>query len=113
MPEEAELYYPCLGQLRYFDRLVQPKSIYYKNPNKELIFYNKIAECKQKRVNVPEFLCKSNLLRYEMRLTKNIPNQMNMNEVQLLNLFEEEFYMNIIDKWEQFFMQIFNGDQQK
>lgn len=107
MNEEPNAYYPLLGQLRHFTRLEQPKTIYYKNPNKELIFYNKIAECKNKRVVIPTFLHNCNLLRYEMRLCKNIPNQMNMSEVLMSNLYEETFYMKIINNWEQHFKQIF------
>lgn len=107
MNEEPNAYYPLLGQLRHFTRLEQPKTIYYKNPNKELIFYNKIAECKNKRVAIPTFLHHSNLLRYEMRICKNIANQMNMSEVLMSNLYEEAFYMKLINDWEQHFKQIF------
>jgi hypothetical protein len=107
MNEIPNAYYPLLGQLRHFTRLEQKTTINYLNPNKELIFYNKIVESKNKRVEIPTFLKNSNLLRYEMKFCNDLPNQMNMSEVLMSNLYEETFYMKIIDNWEQHFKQIF------
>lgn len=96
----TELYYPYLGESNYFKRLVQPQSLYYNNGLRVKLFYNKVAEAKKKRVFVPEIWQDKNVLRYELRYVSRLPQQFNVNKVIAKTLFEEQFYINLIDRWQ-------------
>lgn len=93
------IYYPYLGEALHYQRLVQPKSIYYQNGLRIKLFYDKIAECKRSGIVVPQILSNDNLLRYELRFTNKLPKQFNCTEVILENLHDETFYMAILDRW--------------
>ena len=94
-----ELYYTYLGESTNYKRLIQPKSVYYSNGLRTKLFYNKVAEVKSKRVLVPEIWQGKNVLRYELRYTSRLPKQFNVCKVQAKNLYEEDFYMSLIDRW--------------
>lgn len=99
MKFEPSIYYPYLGEAQHYQRLVQPKSVYYKNTLKTKLFYDKVAECKSKGVIIPQVLSSSNLLRYELRFLERLPKQFNLAEVLLETLHGEDFYMAILDRW--------------
>lgn len=99
MEFKPAVYYPYLGEARHYQRLVQPKSVYYVNGLRTKLFYDKIAECKKKGVVVPQILSNDNLLRYELRFIGKLPKQFNCAEVLLENLHDEKFYMAILDRW--------------
>jgi len=99
MNYEPELYYPLLGESTRYKRLPNPQSIYYNNSLRVKLFYNKVAEVKHKRVIVPEIWKGKNVLRYELRFTSRLPQQFNCNKVQAKSLYEEGFYIDIIDRW--------------
>ena len=56
MQHEHKAYYDLLGTCQHFKRLEQPKSVYYNTSNKQLIFYNKIAEGRHKGLTPPCYL---------------------------------------------------------
>lgn len=99
MDYEPEQYYPMLGESTRYKRLLQPKSVYYSQGLRTKLFYNKVAEVKSKRVIIPEIWEGKNVLRYELRFTSRLPQQFNCYQVQAKNLYEEGFYINIIDRW--------------
>ncbi len=99
MNYEPEIYYSFLGDSERYSRLTQPKSVYYTNGLRTKLFYNKVAEVKAKRVIVPEIWQGKNVLRYELRYTTRLPQQFNVSKVQAKNLFDELFYINLIDRW--------------
>ena len=94
----VESYYNSLGDARHYKRLLQPQSINYTNQSRQLIFYNKIAEAKSAGVVIPPIYQNSNLLRYELRFLKGVPKQFQQ-EVTAQTLYNEEFYIKVIDKW--------------
>jgi hypothetical protein len=95
----TELYYPYLGESSYFERLIQPQSLYYNNGLRVKLFYNKIAEVKKKRLLIPEIWQNKNVLRYELRYISRLPQQLYVNKVLAKTLYEEQFYINQIDRW--------------
>ncbi|MFN7913175.1 MAG: phage/plasmid replication protein [Bacteroidota bacterium] len=97
----AELYYPYLGESNYFKRLVQPSSLYYNNGLRVKLFYNKVAEAKKRRVLLPEIWQDKHVLRYELRYVSRLPQQFNINQVKAKTLFEERFYINLIERWKE------------
>jgi hypothetical protein len=100
MKNPVYFYYDLLGDKRYFKRLQAAKeSLYYKTKIKQLIFYDKLAESKAKRVNVPDVYMNSNLLRYEMRFTGRLSKQFNLTEVTASTLINERFYIGILNQW--------------
>lgn len=98
MKHPTSNYYYFLGSSNYYNRFKQPNSIYYNNHKKIKLFYDKILECEDKKVNLPQFINNRNLLRYELRLMNRINKQLN-NDIRLSSLHNEDIYINIIDLW--------------
>lgn len=94
-----ETYYPYLGESKHFKKLMQPNSVYWQNGNRTKLFYNKIAEAKAKRLEVPKLWQGQNVLRFEARWQKRLTNQFNVPEIKAETLHEEKFYMMVFDKW--------------
>ena len=96
-----EVYLNHFGALDKAARLEQqPNGLYYRHnrdPKWELVFYDKIKELKR---HIPELYKNQNVLRYEYRLMNNVAKQMRMQAVLGASLYEEDFYMKIIDMWE-------------
>ena len=94
-----QTYYTLLGNSKGLKRLIQPASLQYVNGSKTLLFYNKVAECKDKRQVIPEVWTNKNILRYELRYTKRLPKHFNTDSVKVSDLYNEEFYMAMVDRW--------------
>jgi len=92
-------YYQYLGQKPYFKRLQStPDTLYYNNHQRQLVFYDKQKEAKEKGVQVPEILKNANLLRYELRYTKRINKQLNA-DVTAGKLYVRPFYDGLCENW--------------
>ena len=100
MKYEPEAYYNFLGECQHYNRLPQPKSLYYSNGLRQKLFYNKIAEGKAKGLILPDVWIGQNVLRYELRLTSRLPKQFNLPEITAKTLSDEKFYMGLFDKWQ-------------
>lgn len=100
MNNEPEVYYPLLGQSQYYSKVKYPHSVYYSNMNRTKLFYNKVIEGKKKGCNLPELWKGRSVLRYEMRYKKGINKQFNSN-VLASSLYDESFYMKLLDKWQE------------
>jgi hypothetical protein len=94
-----QAYFNHLGPAQYYTRLEQPDSVYYSNSKRNLVFYNKVKEATAKREPIPELYRGRNVLRYEMRLKKRLREQFKRPEVKASLLFEEKFYIELIDWW--------------
>jgi len=101
MTYEVPVYFNHLGLLQYYNRFEQAHSLYYQNNKRQLVFYNKVREYTDKGLTIPELFKTRNTLRYELRFKNRLCNQFNMPEVKASHLFNEQFYMNIIDRWHQ------------
>ncbi len=95
----AEVYLNHLGLLKYSQRLRQPNSLYYVQSGGLLCFYDKNKEQQSKRDAVPDLYKGRNVLRYEQRYTKRIASQMNVPQVTASTLYDETFYMCLLNRW--------------
>ena len=96
---ETPVYYNHLGLLQYYNRLEQNRGLYYNNNNRLLVFYDKVAEYKHKGLPVPEMYQNRNVLRYEMRFTRQLLKQFNTPQLIAEMLYDEQFYIDIINRW--------------
>lgn len=95
----TEVYLNHLGLLKYSQRLRQPNSLYYVQSGGLLCFYDKNKEQQSKRDAVPDLYKGRNVLRYEQRYTKRIASQMNVPQVTASTLYDETFYMCLLNRW--------------
>lgn len=104
---ETDVYYNHLGLLPDFNRLEQNKGIYYNNNNnKILVFYDKIADYKHKNLHIPEMYQNRNVLRYEIRFKKQLLKVFNLPQLRAELLYNEQFYIDIINKWHEAYKNI-------
>lgn len=107
MKHPVEAYFHDLGELRYFVRRPDKDGLYYdRGKNMQLIFYDKNKEAKTKQMTVPYYTKNENLLRYELRFKKRLTKALNMPSVKVSHLTQEEFYMKVVDRWEEEFNNI-------
>jgi hypothetical protein len=99
MNEPAENYYSFLGECTHYKKMVQPSSLYFQNKLKTLLFYNKVAEGEYRKQDIPMVWQNRNVLRYEMRYTSRLASQLNMPIVMAKDLYSENMYIELIDKW--------------
>lgn len=94
-------YYSGLGSKPNYTRLqAHPDTLYYNQQNKQLIFYDKTKEAAAKAALIPPTLIGCNLLRYEMRYTKNVQRLMKLpDQVTGATLTDGRFYYSIIQHW--------------
>ncbi len=100
------VYLPYLGVSQYYQRLVQPQSLYYRNAKRTLVFYDKVAECKAEGADLPDIWAGKNVLRYEGRFMRRLPEQFNRAALTLADLTDERFYIGIVDRWVKEFLAI-------
>lgn len=94
-----EVYLNHLGMLKYATRLQEPNGVYYKRTGGRLCFYDKNREQKNNREPIPELYEGRNVLRYEQRYTNRISSQLKVCEVTGGMLYNEAFYIDILNRW--------------
>ena len=99
MQYEPKVYYPYLGESQYFKRYIQPESLYYKNGNRTKLFYDKPTEAKSKGYKIPEVWTLKNVLRYEIRYRRRLNKQLKEPEIKAGTLYEEKFYIKLINRY--------------
>ena len=99
MKHPPAVYYPYLGDCHHFKRFAKATSLYYENGNKTKLFYDKIAEVKYRGIQVHDILQNQNLLRFELRFMQRLDKTFNVEEVTAQMLYDETFYMAMIDRW--------------
>lgn len=99
MNHEKGIYFDHLGNLQHFQRHRQNNGLYYSNLNKTLLFYEKTHEQTIKGQPIPEMYKGRQVLRYEQRYKKRLLQCFNLPELKAFKLFDELFYINIIDRW--------------
>ena len=94
-------YYSSLGAKKYFERLqATNNTLYYNNHKQQLVFYDKTKEAQTKGSIIPPIFEDKNLLRYELRYTKRLNKQLNKGcLLQAKDLYEQNFYYNLIQTW--------------
>ncbi|MGE0018019.1 MAG: phage/plasmid replication protein, partial [Draconibacterium sp.] len=99
MQHESNLYYPYLGESQYYKRLEQNNGLYYNNKKRQLLFYGKVQEQKDKRQSIPELYQNRNVLRFELRFLHRLTNQFNQPEITAGLLYDENFYRDLVKRW--------------
>lgn len=94
-----QVYLNHLGVLSYFHRLPQPNSLYYSKRGRQLVFYDKIQEQKEKGEPIPELYQSSNVLRYEQRYMGRLGEAFKVEAVNGSMLYDERFYIELLDRW--------------
>lgn len=100
------IYYPFLGTLTRFNRLVQPSSIYYNQSSKRLLFYDKTKWAKQTRNHIPNEFIGEHLLRYELVINKNINRFFKKDKVLLKHLCEDYIFRTLLNAWKEYYNKI-------
>lgn len=96
---ETSLYLPYLGSNGRYIRLEQPKGLNYKITGRELSFYDKISEMKKRNDFIPPLYEGKNVIRYEKRYERNLTKYFNREMILAETLYEEQFYVSIINDW--------------
>lgn len=99
MKYDEKIYYPYLGEAQYYNRLAQNNGLYYNNQLRQLVFYGKEYEQKLKRQPIPELYQNRNVIRYEMRLRKQLRQQLKQPEITAGLLYDETFYKGLVTRW--------------
>jgi len=106
MKYNEKIYYPYLGEARYYTRFAQNNGLYYNNHVRQLVFYGKDFEQKLKRQPIPELYRNGNVLRYEMRFKKQLRQQLKRSEITAGLLYDETFYSGLVTRWKDEYLSI-------
>ncbi len=101
-------YLSLLGGIRHFKRFpYDHEGLRYKNGVRQMVFYNKVKEYRDKKqsVQIPEVFQGRNVLRYELRFTGRLKQQFG-SEIKALDLYNENFYIGIVNRWKNAYSEI-------
>ena len=93
------LYFNYLGTNARFERFQSKAGLNYMVTNRQLVFYDKIAEMKSKREPIQELYQNRNMLRIESRYKKGVAQYFNRPILTANDLYNEQFYMAVNDDW--------------
>ena len=96
---KSSAYYPLLGASGQYQRTIYKNSLYWKVEQRENIMYDKKKDAIAKGMSIPDFLINQNLSRFETKLKKKILNQLNRASLKASDLYQETFYMSMLDNW--------------
>lgn len=103
--EPADTYFPYLGDAPYYFRIPCDSTLYYKNKSRTMCFYAKDKELKQKGQPIDEEFQGKHILRYELRLLKNVKGYFRR-KVYGHYLSDSAFFQNAACQWWGEFMKI-------
>lgn len=105
MKADTNVYLQHLGEMRKpaATRLPQKDGLYYSGKNTQLAFYNKNREQSRKGNPIPELYKGRQVLRYEYRYIHRLPEELGVNRVTANLLYDEQFYMQLVDTWRKSF----------
>jgi hypothetical protein len=99
LTHSVNAYYEYLGSAPRYNKLIAPTGITYSNSRKAMVFYDKIAEHKKKKYFIPQEYQSENLLRYEMRFLKRLPQIFKRPAVTVSDLINEDFYRELLTRY--------------
>lgn len=97
--QNPQSFFTFLGECNHYKRSTLSKSLYYQNGMRTKLFYNKVAEGKAKGQTIPPIWANKHILRYELRYTSRLPHQFNKAQIQAIDLYNEVFYMDMVERW--------------
>lgn len=106
MKHPTEVYFNHLGSYYPSKRLEQPDGLYYSKHDTLLVFYDKVKEQRAKGQPIPELYSNRNTLRYELRYKARLKDTFKVDKVSGAMLYEEKFYMDIVKRWKNAYMDI-------
>lgn len=111
-------YLSKLGTMPRLERVqVTPTSIRYEGRGKQhpkvFTFYDKLADAASKGMEYPEGWQGQNLLRYEIRLSGRLPQQLSVPEVTASTLTEKPFYRLMVKRYQDYYFNISKQNQVK
>jgi hypothetical protein len=106
MKLDGNIYYPYLGEAQYYSRLEQNNGLYYNNQKRQLLFYGKVKEQKEKQQPIPELYKNRNTLRYEFRFRSRLREQLKKPEITAGLLYDEDFYRELVKRWKNEYLSI-------
>ena len=102
---KPQYYYRFLGHLTRFYRHSDKSSLYYNQGCKKLLFYDKIKDARAKQMPIPQQYQNKNVLRYEMRLVKQVK-KFFKRDVLAKDLTDKQLYNYLLDKWYEYYKEI-------
>lgn len=100
------IYYPYLGNHSRFTRHPQESSLYYNQRSKKLLFYDKIKEAKNKKMDIPIQYIGENLLRYELVLKKDVARFLKYNSLLVQDLSTDVLFKKLLHIWYTYYKSI-------
>lgn len=100
------VYYPYFIELAHHKRESKANGLYFTNSNYSNLFYGKLKEQKLKGADIPQWLENQNILRYEARITGRINQFFNCSSFTFSDLYNEQYYMQILDHWKKTYFKI-------
>lgn len=99
MKEDVSSYYNYLGTSQYYTRQNYENSLYYRNKQRTVIFYDKIKEGLKNGETTPTAWLGKNVLRYELRFLGRLLKQLNIASITAEDLYNDEVYIQVLDRW--------------
>ncbi|MFD1631067.1 hypothetical protein [Pseudopedobacter beijingensis] len=102
----VEEYYKTFENLARTNRLEQPNGLLFKNTNRSVLFYGKIAQLRKDKIPIESIMKDKNVLRYEYRFSNHsaLCRFLKIEEVNVQSVFQH--YTKIIDNWLKNFLAI-------
>jgi len=100
-------YISCFGRTNRYKMLPYPATgVIYRNRTRALEFYDKLEEMKYKKQKIPGEFLDIKLLRYELKLNKNVKRDMKFVNLQASDLSNEEIFKAFIKRWRNEYMRV-------
>jgi hypothetical protein len=96
---DVPLYFNYLGTNARFERFQSKAGLNYKVTDRQLVFYDKIAEMKRNREPMQELYQNRNMLRIESRYERQVAKYFNRPIITANDLYDEQFYMQVNFDW--------------
>ena len=100
------LYFDLLDHCPRYLKLPMANGLYFNQKEKQLAFYGKEMEQKEKGQEIPELYKGKHTLRYEMRWKKGLAKQFKISSLQVQTLCQEPFYMDLVKRMKDSYFQV-------
>ncbi len=100
MKYPLDVYFGRFGELIWFKKVPLPNGWSYRQQNRQLEFYDKIAEMKIMKVFIPPIYQDRHILRYEYRYLHKLRRSLNVTDLRGKTLYNDTFYQMLVKRWE-------------
>lgn len=106
MKQDARLYFNHLGYAKGYKRNDMDNGIVYKGSSDAFAIYHKQNQLEETGKPIPKDKKGRNHLRAELRVTKNLSDYFKKENIIAKDLYDERFYIQVIDKWKETYYKI-------